>query len=101
MKPYFCPLNKDYFFNILDGSQDCEIRPSNHRGWNTNNIYNGRLITFSNGYGNYNRVTMLVSNVYDVQDMAGFGIPQWHIDAVEYIYGKHQSWLVAFVTALN
>ena len=51
--------------------------------------------------GNYNRVTMVISNVYDAQDMADFAIPQWHIDAVESIYGKRQSWLFAFVTALN
>ena len=101
MNPYFCPLKKEYFFKILDGSQDCEIRPFGHRSWNLKNIYPSRHITFSNGYGKHNRVTMRIESIVGIGDMLGFGIPKWHVDAVEEIYGHENFWLIAFVKPLK
>ena len=46
-KPYFLPLNKEFYLKVKSGEQDCEIRPANHRGWNSKNIYPGRWLKFS------------------------------------------------------
>ena len=97
MKPYFTPLMKKYFFMIEEGKQDCEIRPNNHRGWNTKNIFPGRHLQFSNGYGNYNRTIKQIIGIMITEDLADAGIEQWHIDAVENIYGKRDEWLIAYV----
>lgn len=97
MKPYFVPLNKEYFFKIKNGEQDCEIRPTDHRGWRIKNIYPGRNLQFSNGYGNYDRIIKKAVRVLTTNSLKQSGIPQWHIDAVEGIYGKRDNWLIAYV----
>ena len=97
MKPYFVPLMKEYFLKFKNGEQDCEIRPNNHRGWNSKNIYPGRSLLLSKGYGNYDRLMKEVRHVKKALDLKALGIPQWHIDAVEDIYGKQHCWMVAYV----
>ena len=97
MKPYFVPVMKEYFFKIKNDEQDCEIRPTNHRGWNAKNIYPGRSLLFSNGYGNYDRTIKKVIRVRKTADLRTLGIPQWHIDAVVGIYGQQLCWMVAYV----
>lgn len=97
MKPYFVPLMKEWFFKFKNGEQDCEIRPDNHRGWSKKNIYPGRALLLSNGYGNYDRMMKKVTKVREKADLRTLGIPQWHIDAVEGIYGKQLCWMVAYV----
>ena len=97
-KPYFLPLNKEFYLKVKSGEQDCEIRPANHRGWNSKNIYPGRWLKFSSGYGDHDRHCREIYVV--VEGPASFAlarVPQWHIDAVEQIYGKRDRWLVAFV----
>lgn len=96
-KPYFLPLFKEYFLKIKSGEQDCEIRPNNHRGWNIKNIYPGRLVTISNGYGKHDRITREIRSTMVTRDLTMESIPQWHIDAVEAIYGQRDSWLIAWV----
>lgn len=96
-KPYFCPLNKEYYLKFKGGLQDCEIRPNNHRGWNVNNIYPGREIALSNGYQKAGRLTKPIMRTLITHDLTLENIPQWHIDAVENIYGKRESWLIAYV----
>lgn len=97
-KPYFCPLKREYYINISRNLQNCEIRPAGHRGWNRKNIYIGRRITFSLGYGRQNRTTKTITAVSEGADIVAFaGVPRWHIDAVEKIYGPQKRWLVAFV----
>lgn len=54
-KPYFLPLNKEFYLKVKSGEQNCEIRPANHRGWNSKNIYPGRWLKFSSGYGDHDR----------------------------------------------
>jgi len=97
-KPYFCPLMKVYFLKIQSGEQSCEIRPV-RRGWNQNNIYPGREITFSNGYGKNGRVTKRIRKTEKTKCLSSIGIEQWHIDAVLKIYGSSSDteWLVAHI----
>lgn len=98
MKPYFVPLKKEYYIKFEDGSQNCEIRPSKHRGWNDKNIYPGRDLLLSCGYGKHRRLKKrIVKTVTAIGDLNPVFIPQWHIDAVEAIYGKRESWLIAYV----
>lgn len=97
-KPYFVPVNKEYFIKIKSGEQNCEIRPANHRGWNSKNIYPGRWLRFSCGYGNHDRCCREIIFTHEgPESMVFIHVPQWHIDAVERIYGKRDRWLVAFI----
>ncbi len=96
-KPYFCPLNKEYYLKFKAGEQNCEIRPANHRGWNKNNIYPGREIALSNGYQEPGRLVKKITRTVTSGNLELVPIPKWHIDAVEAIYGKRESWLIAFV----
>lgn len=96
-KPFFVPLYKEYFLLFKSGEQNCEIRPANHRGWNVKNVFPGRLLCLSNGYGNYDRVTKEIRNTMLTRDLAAENVPQWHIDAVTEIYGQRDSWLIAYV----
>lgn len=97
IKPLFIPLKKEYYFKFESGEQDCEIRPNNHRAWNIKNVFPGRMMTISNGYGNYDRTTLEIKRTLITQDLRTEEIPRWHIDAVENIYGKRDSWLIAYV----
>lgn len=97
VKPLFIPLFKAFFFKIAAGEQDCEIRPNNHRGWNSRNVYPGRLMTLSSGYGKQNRITREIRSTMVTPDLRMENIPQWHINAVESIYGKRDSWLIAYL----
>lgn len=97
-KPYFVPLKKEFYLKVKSGEQDCEIRPANHRGWNSKNIYAGRWLKFSSGYGDHDRHCREIYACYEGPASLVFsGVPLWHIDAVEQIYGKRDRWLVAFV----
>ncbi len=100
-KPYFCPVNKEHYFKLESGEQGCEIRPNNHRGWNENNIYQGRYLKLSNGYGNYNRVTKIITRTFVIPnewcEMTDIGVAPWHIHAVKKIYPNATEWLVAYV----
>ncbi len=96
-KPFFCPLFREYYNKIKNGVQDCEIRPLDHRGWNLKNIYSGRKIHFSLGYGKQDRTLKIVHAVTVTNDLPGLGIPKWHIDAVNAIYPHADAWLVAHV----
>ena len=102
MKDLFVPLFKKYFLKIKNGEQNCEIRPANHRSWNSKNVYAGRVLLLSNGYGKKNRIRKeIIVTVEGCAKFAFSGIPQRHIDAVEAIYGKRDRWLVAyFLTSL-
>jgi len=97
MKPLFIPLYKEYFLKFKAGEQNCEIRPYDHRGWNVKNVFPSRLMTLSSGYGNHDRITMEIRNTMVTPDLQMEKIPQWHIDAVESIYGKQPKWLIAYV----
>jgi len=98
MKNYFLPVKKEYYWKFVDGSQNCEIRPNNHHGWNTKNIFPGRIITLSCGYGKQNRTEKeIIKTVLNIGPLIPENIPQWHIDAVEGIYGKKLEWLIAYV----
>lgn len=98
MKPYFLPLKKEYYEKFKAGEQDCEIRPANHRGWSSKNIYPGRVLRLSRGYGDYDRHCREIQATVEGSAILAFsGVPQWHIDAVESIYGKRDRWLVAYV----
>ena len=97
MKKVFVPLYKKYYLKIKNGEQDCEIRPLGHRGWNKKNIYPGRPIVFSNGYGNYDRTEKTILRVVVTDDLKKESIAQWHIDAVNEIYGKRDQWLIAYI----
>ena len=96
-KPFFAPLFKVYFLKFKNGEQDCEIRPYNHRGWNCKNVYPGRLITLSNGYGKHDRLTLEIRKTMITPYLEMENIPQWHIDAVEEIYGQQDKWLIAYL----
>lgn len=96
-KPYFLPLFGEFFLKFKSGEQNCEIRPEGHRGWNLKNIYPGRMLLLSYGYGKQDRLERAVRTATSTTDLAGEGIPQWHIDAVEAIYGKQPRWLIAYV----
>lgn len=98
MKSYFLPLKKEFYWKFVHDQQDCEIRPNNHRGWNTRNIYPGRMLLLSCGYGKQNRTEKkIVKTVINIGPLFPENIPQWHIDAVEKIYGKQAEWLIAYV----
>ena len=97
MKPYFLPLMKEYYLKIKNGEQDCEIRPFNHRGWNGNNIYPGRELNVSNGYQKHGRIIKRINKVIiSIGGLNDANIPQWHIDAVEKIYGSRLEWMIAY-----
>lgn len=99
VKPFFLPLNGEYYLKFKDGSQDCEIRPDGHRAWNEKNIYPGRPIRLSYGYGKKDRMLRTIAAVVaGPPEQAFAGVPQWHIDAVEQIYGKRDRWLVAYIS---
>jgi len=97
MKLLFVPLYKKYFLKFKNGEQDCEIRPNNHRGWNVDNVYPGRLMTLSNGYGKHDRLVKEIRSTVLTSSLEMNNIPQWHIDAVESIYGKRGHWLIAYI----
>jgi hypothetical protein len=98
IKPYFLPVKKEYYQKIEDGSQDCEIRPADHNGWSSVNIYPGRQLLISCGYGKARRTTRVVREVrVGAASFAFRDVPKWHIEAVEEIYGKCDRWLVAYV----
>jgi hypothetical protein len=94
-KPYFLPLYKEYYLKIKNGEQNCEIKPFNHRGWNSKNIYPLRELNVSNGYQKPGRIIKRIYRVDITNDLKKAYIPQWHIDAVEAIYGKRDLWMVA------
>lgn len=96
-KPYFCPLKKEFYLKFENGEQDCEIRPNNHRGWNRKNIYPGRELTVSNGYGKKNRLTFKIVGVVATNGSWPDCVPEWHRSACEAIYGEQESWLIAFI----
>jgi hypothetical protein len=95
MKPYFLPIKKEYYNKIESGVQRSEIRPNNHRGWNVKNIYPGRSINISCGYGKQKRMLRTVWNTIVTHDLRLEDISEEHIKAVESIYGARDSWLVA------
>lgn len=97
MKPYFCPLKREYYNKIKAGVQRSEIRPNNHRGWNVKNIYPGRQILFSLGYRKDDRTLREIINTIVTHDLRQEDVSIAHIEAVEAIYGKRESWLVASV----
>tara|TARA_R110002050_G_scaffold57423_3_gene128932 strand:+ start:80013 stop:80306 length:294 start_codon:yes stop_codon:yes gene_type:complete len=97
MKPYFLPLMKIYYLKFKSGEQDCEIRPANHHGWNIKNIFPGRSLLLSSGYGKQDRLVKEIRSTMITHDLNQEKIPIWHIDAVESIYGKRDKWLVAYV----
>lgn len=98
MKPYFLPLKKEYYLKFESGDQKCEIRPANHHGWHGKNIYPGRQLLLSCGYGRNDRHCREIYLTNEGPACVVFmGVPQWHIDAVELIYGKRDRWLVAWV----
>ena len=96
MKPYFLVIELQYFRLIESGVQTCEIRPNNHRGWNTKNIYEGREVTISGGYGKQHRMLKRIAHGDIISDLSAFGVPAWHTVAVEQIYGAGREWLVAW-----
>ncbi len=96
-KPYFCPLNTEFWQKFKDCEQDCEIRPDEHHGWNDRNIYVGRKIALCRGYTYTNCVERTITRTVQTNNLKAANIPQWHIDAVEKIYGPRDMWLVAFV----
>lgn len=97
MKPYFLPLNGEFYLKVESGLQRSEIRPNNHRGWNVKNIFPGRVLNFSYGYGKQRRMLREVTNTIVTNDLHQEDVAQKHIEAVEAIYGKRESWLVARV----
>ena len=97
MKNLFIPLYKEYFLKFKSGEQDCEIRPFGHRGWHTDNVYPGRMMTLSNGYGTYNRIEKMIIKTAITTNLKNAGVSDWHIEAVEVIYGKGAWWLIAYV----
>jgi len=97
MKKLFIPLYKKYFLKFKSGEQDCEIRPLGHRGWTSSNVYPTRTMTLSSGYGRYDRLEKMIIKTSITTSLKKEGIPQWHIEAVEAIYGKKDWWLVAYI----
>jgi len=96
-KPYFLPLMKEYYLKLKDGTQRSEIRPNNHRGWNTKNIFPGRVLNCSSGYGKHDRTLKTIVNTMVTHDLRQEDVAIDHIEAVEAIYGKRDSWLIARV----
>ena len=97
MKNLFIPLYKKYFLKFKSGEQDCEIRPAGHRGWNLDNVYPLRVMTLSSGYGKQDRIEKTIIKTILTRNLQTAGIPDWHIKAVEGIYGKRSWWLIAYV----
>jgi hypothetical protein len=97
MKNLFIPLYKKYFLKFKNGEQDCEIRPLGHKGWHTDNVYPGRLMTLSNGYGKHDRLEKIIKKTTATRNLETAQIPKWHIEVVEAIYGKRAWWLIAYV----
>ena len=97
MKPYFLPLNKEFYLKLKNGTQKSEIRPNNHRGWNVKNIYPGRVLNCSCGYGKQDRTLKEIRNTIVTHDLRQENVSLEHIEAVEGIYGKRDRWLVARV----
>jgi len=97
IKPYFCPLKREYYNRLKSGRQRSEIRPNGHRGWNVKNIYPGRRILFSLGYGKSDRTLREICNTIVTNDLRQEDVSPEHIAAVESIYGERGSWLVARV----
>ena len=97
MKMLFIPLYKKYFLKFKAGEQDCEIRPLNHRGWTSENVYPGRIMTLSNGYGKHGRLEKEIVKIIKTRNLQCAEVPEWHIKAVEGIYGKRDTWLIAYV----
>lgn len=97
MKPYFCPLKIESYNKIKYGHQRSEIRPNGHHGWNVKNIYPGRKILFSLGYGKSDRTLREVRNTLITHDLSQEDVSANHVAAVESIYGKREAWLVARV----
>ena len=97
VKPYFCPLKREYFNKIKTHIQRSEIRPNGHHGWNVKNIYPGRQILFSLGYRKTDRFLREIRNTIVTHDLRQEDVSVNHIEAVEAIYGKRDSWLVARV----
>ena len=96
MKDFFLPLYKKHFLMIKNGTQNCEIRPYKHRGWRAKNIYPGRFLLLSNGYGKHDRIRKRITRLSFTPSLEFEGVPQWHINAVEAIYGKRDRWLIAY-----
>jgi len=97
MKPYFLPLKKEYYLKLKNGIQTSEIRPAEHRGWNLKNIYPGRVLNCSCGYGKQDRTLKMINRVTVTTDLAMEGVSAEHIQAVEGIYGRNNIWMVAHV----
>jgi hypothetical protein len=97
MKNLFIPLYKEYFLKFKNGEQDCEIRPLDHRGWNTKNVFPGRVMTLANGYGKHDRLKKMIDFTRVTNNLKSSGISKWHTDAMEAIYGKRDKWLIAYV----
>jgi len=97
MKNLFIPLKKEYFLKFKNGEQDCEIRPDQYRFWNRKNVCPGRKMTLSKGYGKYDRIEKVIEFTRVTNNLKASGIPEWHIEAVEEIYGKRDKWLIAYV----
>lgn len=95
--PYFLPLNKEFYLKVKNGTQRSEIRPNNHRGWNVTNIYPGRELNFSCGYGKHDRTLKTIRNTMVTHDLTQEPVSAEHIVTVECIYGKRDSWLIAYV----
>lgn len=96
MKPYFLPLKAEPYERIEAGLQMSEIRPNNHRGWNHSNIFPGRILNLSYGYGKKRRMLKTVTNIIITRNLEEEkNITGEHIKLVYKIYGKRYEWLVA------
>ena len=54
-------------------------------------------MTLSNGYGKYDRLEKMITKTVTTTNLKNENIPDWHIEAVEAIYGKRPWWLIAYV----
>ena len=61
------------------------------------NIFPGRVLNCSLGYGKKNRTLKTIVNTMVTHDLRQEDVSLDHIEAVEAIYGKRGSWLVARV----
>ncbi len=96
MKPLFVPLFREYFENFESGKQRVEIRPYGPK-WNRGTCWPGRPITISYGYGKQRRIHGVVSKVIITEHMSLAYIEDWHIDAVNEIYGSSKKWILIYV----
>lgn len=96
-KPKWTVVKLEYYRKIESGEQDCEIRPNNHRGWNAQEVYPGRDLMLSGGYGKKHRLVRNITKAAITPDLTLLNVPEWHIDAVQAIYGDVDEWLVAYV----